>query len=147
MSGPYTGRGWYSGGTGHYNSHSPPPHENPAAYTNSLVEIVKSSKGIAAKAIRILKGYEGFLQGRGENTGAITEFALLVVGNCLMEYAPQQMLRYEEVLNGLGNKTKINVDWVKKLLYGTLIESNRQQKGLSTLGVVASVDAQSKGDN
>lgn len=117
---------------GGYDDHSPPPSYNGAGDVDSV-------KDIAARVNKSLEGYEQFLKGKTENPGPITEYALFVLGNYIIDYVPQEMPRYEKVLDGLKNKTKVRVDRVKKVLYERLEErmSKEPEEKLFPLGVGA----------
>ncbi len=116
-----------------YNNHSSPPSYNRAGDVDSV-------KGIAARVNQALEGYEKFLKGKTKNTPPTTEGALLVLGNYVIDYVPEEMPRYEKVLDGLSRKkTGVDVKLVKKLLYekleGRVIEE--PEKKLFPLGVGA----------
>lgn len=97
---------------GHYDNHAPPPHYNPGGGGGFR----KSREDIAERVNRSLVNYERFLQGEQKDPGPLTEFNLLVLGTYIKGYAPKQMIRYENVLDGL--RSRVEVNWIKDLLYG-----------------------------
>ena len=119
MAGPYTGTGYYNPSGGHCNSHRPPPLENAAG--------AGFGEDIATRVNQALGNYETFILGKTGNTEPLTEGALFILGNYIINYIPKEMPRYEKVLDRLSHKTQVNVDWVKKLLYVGLGEGRSEE--------------------
>lgn len=140
--------GYYSGGTGHYNTYKLPQDRgrggdggviNPTQDISTRVS-VNPTQDITTRVSKKLRKYERLLE-KNENRRYPTEFDLLNLGNHIIDYVPEKMSRFENVLDELSNKTEIRVDWVRRLLYEKLELEGRitkkSEEELFPLGVGA----------